>query len=191
MNPADLGEVARLHERAFPNFFLTSLGAEVLAEIYRGMIEEGSGIALVAESEGRVVGLAAGSAAPVGFYRRLLLRRWWKFCLLLAPRLFVKPHLVWRLSWRVREAGSALQAGDASLLSLAVLPSGQHRGTGSMLLREFLASARSRGAKRVALTTDADDNVRVTAFYERMGFEARSTILTREKRRLHEYVRDL
>ena len=161
--------------------------------MYAGMLGDRTGITIVAEADGRVIGFAAGTTDSHSYYRRLLIRRWWRFAIVIIPALLRRPSLLKRLAWRVGSATAAsTRDGEAVLLSLAVSPSDGRRGVGRLLMRAFLDAARSRnGLRRVSLTTDAADNDRVESFYQSLGFARRASYSTPENRLMHEYVIDL
>src|SRR4051812_44316032 len=70
-----VSDVAHVHERAFPGFFLTSLGSGFLRAFYRHYCRESTAISFVALSDAdRVVGFIVGSMGSQGFFRRLLWR---------------------------------------------------------------------------------------------------------------------
>ncbi len=192
MGGADLDSVASLHLAAFPHFFLTSLGQRALRELYAGMLDDTAGITLIAEADGRMLGFAAGTIDSRWYYRRLLVRRWWRFVRAIALQALRRPSLLFRLGWRVRSATtSAPRPGEAVLLSVAVSPSQQGRGAGRALVAGFIAAAREKNARSVSLTTDAVDNQRVQQFYQSLGFHRRAEYATPEHRLIHEYVIDL
>jgi GNAT superfamily N-acetyltransferase len=193
MTAADLRDVARLHAEAFPRFFLSGLGLRTLREMYAGMLADTTGITIVAETGGRVIGFAAGTTDARSYYRRLFVRRWWRFALAMIPALLRHPSLAARLLWRVRSATTASpRTGEAVLLSLAVAPPEAGRGAGRLLVRAFLDAVRSRGGlRRVSLTTDAAENDQVEAFYQSLGFTRNAAYSTPENRLMHEYVIDL
>lgn len=58
---------------------------------------------------------------------------------------------------------------EAELLTLAVDPDFQGKGTGGRLVAAFLAAARTRGAVRAFLEV-AEDNAAARVIYERAGF---------------------
>lgn len=64
--------------------------------------------------------------------------------------------------------GSAI-AGEAELLTLAVLPAARRRGIGQTLVARFFTDAQSRGAERAFLEVLAE-NAPAIALYERSGF---------------------
>ena len=60
-------------------------------------------------------------------------------------------------------------AGEAELLTVAVLPEARRRGLGRKLVARFLYQARLRGAKRAFLEVSAE-NPAAIALYESAGF---------------------
>lgn len=60
-------------------------------------------------------------------------------------------------------------AGDAELLTLAVLPEHRRQGTGARLVAAFLAEALKRGAETAFLEVAAD-NAPALSLYRRLGF---------------------
>lgn len=62
-------------------------------------------------------------------------------------------------------------AGEAELLTLAVLPSARRRGTGAGLVQLFLAEARSRNSDQAFLEVAAA-NAPALALYHKAGFAA-------------------
>jgi ribosomal protein S18 acetylase RimI-like enzyme len=110
----------------------------------------------------------------------------------LLPVTIRRPAALFRvLRASLRPVFSEAAADEAVLFSIAVDPSLQNRGLGGQMVRAFLEEARRRGAKRVALTTDTQDNDAVNRFYLRLGFRLGSKFLTPEKRQMNEYVIDL
>ena len=55
----------------------------------------------------------------------------------------------------------------------------------------FLEEARSRGCRRVFLTTDRDRNEAVNAFYQKLGFRVEREFQTPEGRAMNEYWIDV
>lgn len=60
-------------------------------------------------------------------------------------------------------------AGEAELLTIAVLPDARRRGLGGRILAGFIDAARSRGAASIWLEVAAD-NPTALALYRRVGF---------------------
>lgn len=60
-------------------------------------------------------------------------------------------------------------AGEAELLTLAVLPSARRHGIGAALVQQFVTEARGRGAAEAFLEVAAD-NIAALALYQSAGF---------------------
>jgi len=183
--------VADLHARAFPRFFLSSLGTRFLGRLYRTIVEEDDGIAYVVRDvvTGLVVGLVAGTAGSEQSYTGMIRKRAWSFGWAAFPTLIAHPGLVPMLVRRFRSSGPAPPEGNlAYLASIAVDPGVRESGLGRTLMDAFSAEARRRSADGFYLTTDADGNDPVLAFYERCGMRLESTFESFEGRQMHRYV---
>jgi len=194
--PSDLASVVVLHQQAFPGFFLTSLGPPFLRELYRGLMVLEEGILLVAESAGgHVVGFVGGTDDGRMFYRQLLRRRGWRFALAAAPAVVRHPSITRRVvrgreraDASNRDEGASERVARGSLMSLGVAPHTRASGAGRALVRAFEQELRTRGCAGYTLTTDAEGNDRVNAFYRGLGLVPVSENVTPEGRRLVEYA---
>ncbi len=185
--------VAKIHQASFPGFFLTSLGPQFLALYYSGICEAPEGIALIfVNPGGEPAGFVAGTTNPRGFYSRLLKRNWLKFSLASVGAILKKPSVIARIARGVSHP-SRNPVGDdvAGLFSIGVLPESQGTGAGKILVDAFLSEARSRGCRKVFLTTDRDGNEAVNAFYLKMGFRIERRFETPEGRAMNEYWIDV
>lgn len=61
-------------------------------------------------------------------------------------------------------------AGDAELLTVAVVPEARGKGVGAALVRAAAAAAQARGAATMHLEV-AEDNAPARALYQKLGFE--------------------
>jgi ribosomal protein S18 acetylase RimI-like enzyme len=191
MEMRDLPEVVQVHLSSFVNFFLTFLGAAFLKELYRGTIEDPSGIAIVADSDGGIWGFVSGSVSPSGFYRRLILQRWWRFGLACVIPAVQRPSVIPRLLRAFAMPGqTAHKTERGTLMSIAMRPDVQGKGIGKALVLAFLEEAGRRGVRKVDLTTDAVGNEIVNRFYENLGFVCEREFKTPERRLMREYAID-
>ncbi len=62
-------------------------------------------------------------------------------------------------------------AGEAEILTLAVLPGARRRGVGAALMRQAVETAKAAGARRLFLEA-AEDNAAALALYASLGFQA-------------------
>jgi ribosomal protein S18 acetylase RimI-like enzyme len=178
--------------RAFQNFFLTFLGPRFLREFYGSFLVDPMGIGFVAQEDGtdKVLGAVVGPLAPGGYFKRLLKRRWWAFCLASAAAILKKPTIVGRLFRAVFYRGDAPEAGPprSLLSSIAVDPGCQGSGVGRALMQAWTREARRRGSPGCFLTTDARDNDAVNRFYQKLGWTLESTFTTPRGRLMNRYV---
>jgi GNAT superfamily N-acetyltransferase len=193
MEARHINEAGNVHQAAFPGFFLSFLGPRFLRELYRAFALADSGVALVVEdpSSGELLGVVAGTLDPQGFFRRLLLRRWWAFGFWSLPALAKEPKALVRVLRALSYRGDSPEDKKRALLSsIAVAPQKQGTGLGSFLLNEWVARARDMGALGCYLTTDALGNDAVNRFYLRNGWRIASEFATPKSRMMRRYVLD-
>lgn len=190
-SPARLDDIVSVHLESFPGFFMAQLGPWFLREYYRCVVEYPRGVLLTESGEQGCIGFVSGFVDPTSFYRELRRRRV-RLGLAACAGIVARPQRLITLLANYRRAGGvahqAPEPGTAELSSLAVRPCVAGRGVGSRLVRKFIAAAGSRGADRVMLTTDANDNDAVNRFYQRLGFTCIRTFEARRGRLLNEYV---
>ena len=184
----DVGRCAAVHREAFPGFFLSELGEPFLRQFYRFFVDAPDAVSAVAtEQDGRVVGVVVGTTAPRGFFRRMLVRRWWAFALASLGAVRQRPRRLRRLLRAVRyRGGTPVEVSGALLSSICVEP-GARPATGRALLDAFVRAIEERGVRSAYLTTDADDNDRVNGFYTAAGWRLAGTFSTPEGRRMNCY----
>lgn len=188
----DVAAVVEIHIQAFPGFFLTLLGRAFLHELYAGFLRHPSGILLLAERSGQVIGFAAGTSAPDIFFPSLRRRRALHFLLRALPAVLRNPMLVIRKLY-----GALFYRGDqpvalengALLSSIGVLPAAMGQDTGRILLEQFEAQAYARGVRFVYLTTDEANNARVNAFYRKCGYRQEGRFMQQKNRPMLRYVK--
>lgn len=171
----DIAEVARLHMEVFPDFFLTSLGFSFLEELYSGFLSNQTGIFLVAKIDNIVVGFTAGSTDPKYFFSRLRRKRFIFFALKALPSVLKNPFPVCKkLLQAITYRGESCGVNTTSALLSSIGVSQHYRGTklAEELLLEFEREVLKNGVQRVYLTTDASNNERANAFYQRLGYVA-------------------
>lgn len=188
----DIQSAVQVHLLAFPSFFLSSLGPRFLAEFYGSFLDDPQGKGVVAEApDGRILGIAVGAVNPAGYFRRLLLRRWWAFGLASVGILLRRPAIISRLARATLYRGDTPPGGDRALLSsIAVHPNVQGCGLGSRLMGHWVRTVKECGATGCYLTTDRDSNDAVNAFYLRQGWYLESSFRTPEGREMNRYVLD-
>jgi GNAT superfamily N-acetyltransferase len=164
------------------------LGEPFLREFYRSFVASPDALSVVIEaSSGEVVGVAVGTTHADGFFRRILIRRWWAFALAAIGFVARHPAQAPRVLRAVAYRGTVAVPTQGALLSSIFASPRAPAGTGRQLLAAFVEEARTAGAKAVYLTTDAEDNDRVNRFYASAGWQLAGTFRTREGRAMNCY----
>lgn len=192
LSSSHIDTVVEIHLRAFPNFFLSFLGPRFLREFYASFLLDPQGMGYTASApDGHILGVIVGSVDPRGYFKRLLKRRWWAFCLASISAVIRRPSCVTRLFRAASYRGESPSGPTRALLSsIAVDPNIQRAGVGKKLVEHWVEEARQRGASGCYLTTDADGNDKVNAFYQGLNWCIESTYATPEGRRMYHYVYD-
>jgi GNAT superfamily N-acetyltransferase len=182
-------DVVDVHMKAFQGFTLSILGARFLKVFYTGVLDDTTGMAFVITEQQGLVGFVAGSAQPHGFYRRLLIRKWWRFGFAALPAILSNPKIILKVLRAFSKPKEKLPHPNcATLMSIAVNPALQGQGVGKRLVKAFLEDAITRGVEAVNLLTDAKCNDQVNQFYINLGFELHRTFTTPEGRVMNEFV---
>ena len=165
------------------------MGSAFLTLLYRAIITDSSGIAIIAEQKNKIIGFVTGTSQLPGFYKRLLKKHLIGFLKASLKGFFRRPSILPHLLRAFSMPGQPLPAENcATLMSIAVDPDYQNRGIGKLLVNAFIKEARSRGSQYVNLFTDALDNDAVNRFYQSLGFKEVRTYTTPEKRAMKEYL---
>lgn len=124
MTPSDLDGVAELHRQCFSTSasLLSALGHDIVKRSYAQAIEESETIAVVLEEPGtgRIVGFAVGTIT-LGFTRRFVRRRFFRFSLSLLKGLLVDEHARNAVWAKVRNMRTLLK-GHKNLLENTGIP---------------------------------------------------------------------
>jgi ribosomal protein S18 acetylase RimI-like enzyme len=188
--PSDLPAIVSIHQKAFSHFFLTRMGGDFLHSYYALVLAHRTGIILVSEGMGELQGFACGFVDPADFYQSMWHAKW-NFALPVLSALVRCPSLAAKVLngvHRIQTPASEWPAGSCELSSIAVAPEAGGNGVGKELMRAFLEQARLLQAHCVYLTTDADGNDAVNAFYRDVGFQHTRRFLQRKGRWMNEYV---
>lgn len=171
---SDLKGIAAVHQAAFPGFFLTQMGPRFLVSYYEIVLRYPGGVVFVEEEAEQIRGFVCGFLSPEAFYR-FYSKNKLRLLLPILFGLFRRPWLLLKILRNVRRVQSSarepLASDVAELSSVAVHPKLGGKGLGASLLRSFTEAVGAMGAKKVILTTDAENNDAVNRFYLRNEFD--------------------
>jgi ribosomal protein S18 acetylase RimI-like enzyme len=192
LSSSHIDTVVKIHLRAFPDFFLSFLGPRFLREFYKSFLSDSQGLGFIASApDGQLLGVIVGPVDPRGYFKRLLKRRWWAFCLASISAVLRSPSCVPRLFRAAFYRGESPSGPIRALISsIAVDRNMQRAGVGKRLVEHWVEEARRRGASGCYLTTDADGNDAVNAFYQGLNWHLESAYFTPQGRQMNRYVYD-
>lgn len=189
----DLKNIVKVHIKAFPSFFLTFLGPGFLREFYKSFLYDSQCIGFVAidKNTEEILGAIVGPLNPKGYFKRLLKRKWFVFCIASVVAVFRKPAVMKRLFRAVFYRGEVPVGPPRALLSsIAVSPQAQGQGVGQALMKRWVEEVEHRGGTGCFLTTDVENNESVNRFYQRLGWKIESIYTTPEGRKMNRYILD-
>ncbi|MCX7829469.1 MAG: GNAT family N-acetyltransferase [Acidobacteria bacterium] len=184
MELKDLEEVARVHQEAFGNSFLTALGREAIKRYYDYQLTSGYRFhPILTKIDGKIIGFCFG-----GHYKNSLkgyLRRNFSFLFFL---LLFKPWIIFKknffktlslaliillfpkyLQIKKDEKITEIEEQSYGILSICVLPEFQGLGAAKLMMIESEKKAIEWGYKLMRLTV-SEDNLRAINFYKKLGY---------------------
>jgi ribosomal protein S18 acetylase RimI-like enzyme len=191
---SDSNEIAKIHLKSFPNFFLTTLGHSFLKTYYRSCAESKEAISICAidNDDKKLLGFAVGCFNSAGFNRRLIFSNPLEYTYHAIILLLTKPKTLIRLYKNLVKNDSKDDKGNyAELLSIGVSPDQNGLGIGQSLLVKFENQVRERGINSITLTTDADSNDSVLRFYYKSGYTVYYYFETFPNRKMLKLIKEL
>lgn len=185
-------QVVQVHLAAFPGFFLSELGNDVLRVFYKSLLQDNKTLFYGVKNDGGLVGFFAASLKPTGLYRRLFFKNISRFVL---PLFFAfwKNFILFKKMITSASSSSKLEVSTTypvSLLSICVSPDHAGKGIGKILLSTLEKELQLRKLHGYYLTTDAKNNNATNQFYLNSGFKLNGSY-SQGKRIMNIYVKDI
>tara|TARA_B110000208_G_scaffold180392_1_gene230026 strand:- start:422 stop:1024 length:603 start_codon:yes stop_codon:yes gene_type:complete len=181
------GQIAKIHLKSFPKFFLTTLGYSFLKTYYKSCSKNKEAISLCAvDNETKIIfGFAVGCLNSKGFNKNLIYSNLGAYLFQTFILLFTKPVALVRLFKNLGKGNDIRDKGNyAELLSIGVSPDKKGLGIGQNLLSKFENNVREKGINTITLTTDADSNHSVIKFYKKSGYKVYYEFVTFPNRKM-------
>ena len=181
--------VAKLHQKSFSNFFLTKLGNKFLVKFYKSIFTNSDSINIGLFDDELLIGFAVGSKRSKSFYKNLLKDNFINLGFSAILPLISNPTHIFRLltSFASISKSNVDIVDNAVLLSICIDPNCASKGYGKILLMEFEKTA-FKYSNIITLTTDADDNDYVKAFYVKYEYELHHSFY-QGKRKMNYYIK--
>lgn len=190
----DVEAIVSIHQDAFKDFFLTSLGKRFLKLYYLTFINCEKGCVFCAQKDNQIVGFSACSYVSRGFNSSLIKKNVFKYGIEATILLFTKPSSLIRLVKNMNKESSDSKVKDsglyAELYSIAVSPLCQGEGVGKHLLLTTENDVLNHNYQ-VSLTTDYYDNDKTIAFYKALGYENFYEFTTYPNRKMWRMIKNL
>ncbi|MBS6237188.1 MAG: GNAT family N-acetyltransferase [Bacteroides sp.] len=189
----DINALVIVHKRAFPDFFLTSLGDRFLSLYYKTVKKNNQGILLGYYRKEKLLGFCAATMVSTSFHSRLIKENLLDYSFIAFRLLFFRPLSIARLYKNLVKKGSSVKdkGNYAELLSIAVDTSCQGEGIGKKLLNELEKIVIERGGDCLSLTTDFEDNAKAQGFYTSIGYKVFYDFVAYPKRKMYRYIKNL
>lgn len=189
----DIERIVAVHNAAFKDFFLTSLGRRFLALYYRSVMNHPRGVLLVSVNGEGVIGFCAGTMLSAGFNSSLIKSNFSAYAIEGMRLLFTNPASLWHLFKNISKEDS--NVGDkgeyAELLSIGVDPNVQRNGAGKAMLLALEEEVKKRKGQQLSLTTDYNDNEKAIGFYRSLGYKEWYDFISYPNRRMYRMIKQL
>lgn len=190
----DIDHIVDIHINAFKGFFLTSLGRGFLHFYYSAFLKSSDTVVICAEDgDGNLLGFSAATKVCKGFNSRLIKENFLSFFALSLKLIFTNPNALLRLVKNLSKKSDEVEDKEdyAELFSIGVDSSQQGKGIGKLLLTRTEEILKSKGVKKVSLTTDYDNNDSAIGFYHSMGYAELYVFTTYPKRKMYRLIKNL
>lgn len=190
---SDVPAIVAIHQSAFKDFFLTSLGSRFLTTYYSCFIKSGETVTLCAEEDGFLLGFSAATSVSKGFNGRLIKNNAVKFAVLAFKMIFTNPAALVRLVKNFTKKSDEVEDSEdyGELFSIGVSADSQGKGIGKKLLTATEEKIRELGVSKLSLTTDYYNNESAIGFYHSMGYETLYELITYPNRKMYRLIKDI
>jgi ribosomal protein S18 acetylase RimI-like enzyme len=169
----DARRAAELHASAISEGFLPRLGPRFLARLYRTVVNDERSFLLVAEDEGRIVGMIAGTEDVHALYRRFLRGEGIIAAVVAAPNVVRNLRSVLET---LRYGGSSTtELPPAELLAVAVDEAARGKGAGRALVDALTSEFARRGTSSSKVVVGAANDPAL-GLYRACGYRDASTV---------------
>ena len=167
----DISKVCELHLNGFENSFFCLLGMDFLRELYVGIYASEDALSYVFEDDDRVLGFVSGAVNPDRFFKKLVIRRFIQFSLIVVKKALLNPKIVVYSLQTLSYPGKVQVPADCEVLAIAVDEKNRGKGIGSRLLSQLLKDFKGKTVKVVV----DEDNKAGNNLYVANGFEKKKT----------------
>lgn len=185
----DCALVARMHNSNIPVGTMNTLGDYFTELMFRTLVVSPSGFCLLAEDNGHIVGIIAGTVSMKGFYREFFSWYPFKASWLLARKLF-NPVVFIKIFRLSRYPWSFPDLPTAEGISFVVVPEYRKTGLTFLLWQKKADAFKALGVDRVRICIHSS-LTKNQWFFGRLGLELRGEVNFTKNAGMKVYVWDL
>ena len=183
-----ISKIARLHQKAFPVFFLTRLGLGFLKTLYKGYLDDKDSGIIIAKENGTIKGFIAYSYDYPRFYKGLIKHKIIQFAWCSFLAVIRHPSFAKRLFGAFKKSESVEKTDRyVELASICTDPAEEGQGIGTALINYLKSVVDFDMYAYINLETDAENNEKANRFYLKNGFQKEREYITAEGRKMIEY----
>ena len=190
---SDVPAIVAIHQSAFKNFFLTSLGSRFLTTYYSCFIKSEETVTMCAEEEGSLLGFSVATSVSKGFNNRLIKSNAMRFSVLAVKMFFTNPAALVRLVKNFTKKSDEVEDSEdyGELFSIGVSADSQGKGVGKKILAATEEAIKAMNVEKLSLTTDFYDNDATLGFYRSMGYEVLYEFITYPNRKMYRMIKTI
>lgn len=190
---SDVLAIVAIHQSAFKDFFLTSLGSRFLTTYYSCFIKSCETVTMCAEEDGTLLGFSAATGVSKGFNGRLIKTNAVSFAVLAIKMLFTNPEALVRLVKNFTKKSDEVEDAEdyGELFSIGVSADSQGKGVGKKILSATEDAMKAMNVRKLSLTTDFYDNDATLGFYQSMGYEVLYEFVTYPDRKMYRLIKTI
>lgn len=177
----DLNQIVRIHKEAFPDYFLTAFGEELLYEFYNQYFLNNN-VFVVAEKDKKIMGFILGNNSDIP-RKNFFKKNFYKISLKIIIELLKLNKNLWAGIFQrivlVREAivvkiikrdeNDKVSSYKYDLLSIAVDKDSKGNGVAFKLEEYFCSKLKQNGIKEIILAVKKE-NIQAIKFYEKCNY---------------------
>lgn len=189
----DIFSIETIHKQSFSGLFLDLLGAGFLYKYFNMLLDYKESINLVSVAENtNILGYIVGARNPKVFYRTLLLRHFFYLASNCIFSIIKKPRYILNIVDALLTTSDKyyINSNSCMIFTIAVSPEARGSTVASDLIEGFVDICRNRGIEEVYLNVDTN-NKRAISFYEKIGFNLKSSYKNVGKSQMKIYSRDI
>lgn len=188
----DLDKVVFIHQNAFPDSFLTTLGYNFLKTYYSILLSDCETTFVGYYIKDDLAGFCSVANTSNGYNKRLIKYNFFQFTWLGLILLFSNPNSIVRLKNNLDKKSSENDNGDYSeIMSIAVSKKYQGKGIGKKMLFFIEKKLKENNFNKISLTTDYYDNELAIKFYKKNGYKVLSDFYTYPNRKMYRFIKIL